>query len=300
MNIPPTNKPKRNRTLEEVQQEEEAIKQAEENKKKQKQPRNAKLPNLFPRLNLKPSVKYALVGIVVLLMLMVLNRYQSNTICKALVFNVISNENNAFLNEEQLKKIITEGYVKPIVGVKMNMIELKKVEDVLKASPYIENAQVSKSFRSTLNIEVKLREPIARVMNSDGTSLYIDKDGLKFPTAYRHSSNVLLLRGSFSEGLAPADSFSCELIPQMLPVVKYINADKFWNVQISEIYINPAGELTFYPQVGTMFVEFGNAKNIEEKFANLKLFYDQVIKEIGWSKYRGVSVKYKGQVVGKR
>ena len=300
MNTPPTNKPKRNRTLEEVQQEEEALRVEAEKKQQKKQPKGAKLPNIFPKLNLKPSVKYALVGIVVLLMLMVVNRYQSNIICKALVIKVVSNENNAFLNEEQLKKIIAEGYPKPVVGVRMNMIELKKIEEALKASPYIEDAQVSKSFRSNLNVEVKLREPIARVMNSDGTSLYIDKDGLKFPTAYRHSSNVVLLRGNFSEGLVPRDSFSCELIPQMLPVVKYINADKFWNVQISEINISAAGELTFYPQVGTMFVEFGNAKNIEEKFENLKLFYDQVIKEIGWSKYRGVSVKYKGQVVGKR
>ena len=49
-----------------------------------------------------------------------------------------------------------------------------------------------------------------------------------------------------------------------------------------------------------MYVEFGDASRISEQFSNLRLFYHQLVDEIGWTRYKGVSVKYRGQVIGKR
>ena len=300
MNHRPTpNNERRNRSFEEIQREEEAVKQKEEvKKKKPKTPK--KLPVLFPRLRLKKPVQYTIVAVVVLLLLGIVNRYQSNQICHELNISFISDEKDAFLNKTEIEKMIEEGYGNKVVGINMGSINLKRIETVLQASPYVSDAQVSKSFSGKLNISVKLREPIARIINSDGSNLYLDKDGIKFPTANRHSSNVPLVRGALTEDLAPRDSFHCELIQNAMPVIKYIDSDKFWKAQISEIYITQANELIFYPQVGNIYIEFGEPKRKKEKFEDMKRFYDQVIKVVGWSKYKGFSVKFKGQVVAKR
>lgn len=293
---------RRNRTFEEIEREEAEKRQQAEQKQKKRPAKklNVKLPNIFPRLRLKRWVKYSLVGIVLLILLAIVNGYHSNQICKELEVNIISTEENAFLTQKEIEKIIETGYESPIIGTRMGSINLKKVEDALKASPYMADAQVSKTFRGKLHIDAKLREPIARIINSDGTSMYLDKDAIKFPTLNRHSSNVPLIRGALYEVAEPKDSFACELIKNALPVIKYVHADKFWKTQISEIYITQGNEIIFYPQVGNIYIEFGEPKRIEDKFENMKLFYDQVIKQVGWNKYKGFSVKFKGQVVGKR
>ena len=297
MRPPSSHTPKRNRSFEEI----EADKQAQQPKK----PKASKgLPSFeVPRIlkyRPKPWVLYGGISLILLILLTIVNTYQSSRICSSLKVSVKSSETNAFLKEDQVKKIIAEGYSKPIIGQAMQTIELAKVETALKASPYVEDAQVFKSFQDYLNIEVTLREPIARVMNTDGTSLYIDKNGIKFPTTYRHSSYVPLIRGNFSELLMPVDSFHCQLLERSLPVLKYIHSQPFWDAQISEVYITAGGDMIFYPQVGNTYIEFGGPNRIEDKFANLRLFYDQVITEVGWNQYKGVSIKYRGQVVGKR
>lgn len=257
------------------------------------------MPRIF-KFRFKKPIRYALWALFLLIIVGIVGSYQANQVCKFLDVKVISTEENAFLETKEIEKIIQEGYGKSIVGMLMSGIDLRKVEEILKASPYVLDAQVSKTFRSKLNIEVKLREPMVRVINQDGSSLYIDKTGIKFPTKHRHSSNVPLIRGVFYEVLTPKDSFSCELIKHALPVVKFIDEDPFWKSQISEIYIMQSNELVFYPEVGSLSIEFGEPKRIEEKFENMRIFYDQVLKEVGWNKYKSFSVKFKGQVVGKK
>jgi cell division protein FtsQ len=136
-------------------------------------------------------------------------------------------------------------------------------------------------------------------MNENGSSMYVDEYGYKFPTTYRHVANVPLVRGAFEETFAPEDSLSCA-VEEVMPVLKYIHNDPFWKAQISEVRIKENSDILFYPEVGKMYMEFGVAENMEEKFNNLKLFFEQVANEIGWNTYKGVSVKYRGQVVAKK
>lgn len=298
---------RRNRSFEEIEREKQEAMQKQEAAKTNKAKKSklsfktpsVKLPRIF-KFRLKPKFRIALLVLFIIVVFISVSSYRASQICKELEVNIISGENNAFLTTKQIGKIIEEGYKKQVIGVGMTTIDLRQVEEALKMSPYIKDAQVAKTFNSKLHIDVTLREPIARVINMDGTSLYIDKDGIKFPTAHRHSSNVPLIRGQFSETVEPKDTFRCELIRNAVPVVQYIEKDNFWKAQISEIYITQGNELMFYPQISTMYIEFGEPKRIEEKFENMRIFYDQVIKEVGWYKYKGFSVKYRGQIIGKR
>jgi cell division protein FtsQ len=52
-----------------------------------------------------------------------------------------------------------------------------------------------------------------------------------------------------------------------------------------------------YQQVGKQVIEFGEAKDIEEKFKKINLFYEEILPAKGWNTYSRVNVKYKGQIV---
>jgi cell division protein FtsQ len=273
---------RRNRPLEEV---------LVENKK-----RKISAPASLP---IKGGVLYLLIAAGVLGLLALANGYQESIVCEDISISIQSPEDQAFLSTQDIKQIIGLDYERPILGEKMNSIELLHLEEALQANPYIQKAEVYKSLKGILYVEVEQRRPIARVVNPNGSSLYVDDSGHKFPVTRRHVANLPLVRGAFAEAFKPADSLSCELL-DALPVLTFIDQHPFWKAQVSEIRVKKNGDLILYPEVGKMYMEFGPAVRIEDKFNRLYLFFQKVANELGWEKYRGVSVKYRGQVVAKK
>jgi len=61
--------------------------------------------------------------------------------------------------------------------------------------------------------------------------------------------------------------------------------------------VNSKYEFELIPRVGSQIIELGDAENLDEKFANLKLLYLDGFNKIGWNTYKRISLKYKNQVV---
>ncbi|MEZ4776621.1 MAG: hypothetical protein R3D00_25825 [Bacteroidia bacterium] len=252
----------------------------------------------FGKIRMKNALLYPAIAAVVLVLFSLAGLYQQNMALSDIQVKIEADSDNQFLNAEDITKVITDNGERKIIGEKMNRLDLKELETIIKSDPTIEEAEIYKSIQGALHIEAKLRKPVARLINNDGNSVYLDEGGHKFPDSYRHAANVVLVRGDFNEAIV--DTFECTTILAALPVLNYINTHEFWNAQISEVEIKQSGELVLYPQVGDMYVEFGQPVRIEEKFNNLLDFYRQVVREVGLDRYRYVSVEFRGQVVAKR
>lgn len=87
---------------------------------------------------------------------------------------------------------------------------------------------------------------------------------------------------------------------ELIPLAAFIQKDRFWRAQIRQIHVNGTGNILFTTLVGDHLIEFGSPENMEEKFRNLRAFYDQVLAENNWNKYDRISVKYKNQVIAKK
>ena len=84
---------------------------------------------------------------------------------------------------------------------------------------------------------------------------------------------------------------------QLLPLVRYIYHDKFWNAQIEQIYVDASGYVELVPRVGKHIVEFGSADKYRDKLRRLQFFYRYGMPKVGWNKYKTISLAYEGQVV---
>ncbi|MEM6765942.1 MAG: hypothetical protein AAF655_13480, partial [Bacteroidota bacterium] len=224
--------------------------------------------------------------------------FLANQSCEIVQMEIHAHQNNHFVSEETLLPYVEEELGYSLLGSKMGEIDLFQVERTLDDSPFIKNAEVYKQMNGSLWMEVEPKTAIARLVNNDGSYVYLDEFGNKFPSSPEFAANVILVRGDFNEEASPVDSFACQTVETAIPVYQHIRNDEFWNAQISEISIAQDGQLTLYPQIGNMYISFGQPVDIEDKFDNLMRFYKQVVKKVGWKKYRGVSVKYRGQVVG--
>ena len=266
----------------------------EEKQKKRKRRGLAKVG----KVRVKGIILYPLILAGIFGLLAMANTYQKNMVVKEIQVDFFSGEQATLIDAEDAQEIVGMGEEKVLIGETIDEIQLAELEDSLRKSPFVADAEVFKSLLGVLHMEVELRKPVARIINNSGTHLYVDAQGNKFPTTRKHTAYVPLIRGDFDETVV--DTFACSTIESAIPVVNYIVQDSFWNAQIAEIVIQQSGALVLHQQVGEMKIEFGQPVRIEEKFLNLMDFYRQVLPEVGWKYYRTVDLKYKGQVIGRK
>lgn len=247
----------------------------------------------------KKYITYFLITLGVLLIGVFISRYfQNNQLIEKLDINIRYNSDNQYVTESDIKKMIYTSIQNDIVGLKFSELDLEKLEQDISKNPFISKVQVYKSELSTLAIDVDLKEPIFRVINKQNESFYLSKNHRKFPLSPHFSSHTILLTGEITEKLdEKSDEIKSPFFNKISSILNAIESDKFLYAQISEIYFHKSGEITLYPSVGDIKIEFGKANKVAEKFKKLNLFYRTVLPSLGWRKYTSINLSFDNQVV---
>ena len=213
---------------------------------------------------------------------------------------ILNEENNHFLEMDDVKKMVRNIQERPLEECKQGQVKISEIESSLEENPYVKTAEAYTDIAGDVVVELELRKPLARVMYEDGTGFYLDREFNKVDLSSSYSANTLLLRGLEREPLEPRDTVKSEQLNGMHDFLTYVDRSELLRSQISEIVVRPNGDLVMYPEMGDVVIEFGKPDDIEKKFANMETFYHRVLNYSGWNKYRSISLKYKNQVVARR
>jgi cell division protein FtsQ len=155
-------------------------------------------------------------------------------------------------------------------------------------------------------VQVYQRTPIARVLNKDGSSFYLDSEGRAMPLSKKYTAKVPVLYGNIMESAANISvreirrdeaKASKFLMDDLFDVVKSIETDEFWKAQIESIYVNDNREIELLPRVGNHRIIFGDSQNIDKKLKKLMAFYQETVHAVDLNKYKTINLKYRDQVV---
>jgi cell division protein FtsQ len=163
---------------------------------------------------------------------------------------------------------------------------------------FVRDAQIYLDIKGNLQVALIQSKPIARILDYQGSSRYIDDEGNLLPLNTKHTARVPVVELDYKAGWEQSlteDDFGTEF----LALLAHIESDPFWKAQIAHIIVDAQQELTFIPQVTRQEVIFGSTKNMQAKFDRLKLFYTEVLPAKGWNTYAYVNVKYENQIVCK-
>jgi len=253
---------------------------------------------MLKRINWKPIFKcfawiICLAGLVVLMSFV--DGKKKKLVCTNVKILIPGADN--FIEREEIDAILKQSQGS-LIGQNLAGINLQRIEKNIIANPYIAYATVYADMNGVIQIEIKQRQPILRVINSAGQDYYIDSNGLKMPVSPNFTANVLAANGDIMEHFSgKVDTLISKLAVDLYKVALYVKQDTLWDAQIEQLYVNNAKDIELIPRVGNHRIILGTADSLETKMINLLAFYKKAIPKVGWNTYKTINVKYINQVV---
>jgi cell division protein FtsQ len=192
-------------------------------------------------------------------------------------------DNNLFISKTKVDKLLIQNndYIK---CVSKDILDLKALENKLSSHDMIENSEVYISINGILKIDIKQRNPYARVISDP--SFYIDNNGTKMPLSDNYSARVLLVHGLNDDSK----------IDYVFKLIKTIRDDEFLNLNVTDILINKS-DISLRVRNCDFEVLVGDLNNLETKIKNFKAFYQKAYRDKILNNYKKVNLQFNNQIV---
>lgn len=219
--------------------------------------------------------------------------------CEEIVVNFPSGEAAGFLSKADILDQVNKAG--PVLGRKMDLINLAEIEESVQENKFVKNCEAKKDFSGNLIVDIALHNPVARWIDTPGSTsewrkargFYITETGHYIPLSNRYSMHVPLVSGEFIRNL---NSLENDRGKPYLELIRYVREHEFWKAQVSQIMVDKDGEVSLLTTLGDQLIEFGPPANIAPKFRKLRVFYDKVL-STNWNSYSKINIKFQDQVV---
>ncbi len=227
----------------------------------------------------------------------------SGAACDDVIVQYTDKNAVSMVSEADVEKALLTVHGK-IEGQLLDELDVRSMESAVVEIPYIAHARVYKTIDRNLIVELKERNPIARLIDGAGNSALLDTDGFLIPVHREIPLRLPVVSGHFAihrdglqKGYHASDSIADPELMDVLSYARKITADDFWEVQFQYTEYAENGDFTVYPQVGNHKIILGNINGMETKLERLKIFYKEGLSGSNWNKYSSINLKYNDQIV---
>lgn len=201
------------------------------------------------------------------------------------VIRIVDTGKGRFLREREVAAVLPIDLKDSISrGVDPDRIE----RDLVDASTYIRSATafISPSTKR-LHVVVHERTPIIRYFRN-GTSWYLDDEGISVPQRQGSTAYVPLAEGTMTDGT---------IHYVLYPLAQYLYDHSEWSHFFSYIEIISESKIHLYPRVGTVVFELHGLETLEQDLAKIPIYYKDIEPQVGTNKYALVKLSYENQIV---
>lgn len=249
-------------------------------------------------ISFNKSVKRAIILLTFLgigISLIAASNYQSKKTLNGPPIIHLNDENEfSFLQKKDIEQWLLKNRNIHLETTRLDQIDLHQIERFAEQNPWVKKADLYIDNQRRLHIQIEQRTPVARVFFQDLTSAYVDSAGFMMPVSKGYTfptvifSNLPNWKGEEKMNRA---------MQSIAHLGAFISNDTFWNSQINQIEVQYDGTFIATTLLGEQKILLGDASRIQEKLANLFVFYKNISKEIGWNTYDTFDLRFKGQIV---
>lgn len=246
-------------------------------------------------------ISWALFLLITTLVLVSAVSHKKNSFADSLEVNIKPLESGEkLINDKEVRQALLRAFGNTLTGTELANLEVERMERVLEDDPFVLDAEIYVGQSNTLHVDIQQREPVLRVLDSNGGNYYLDKDAAKVPTSRNYTARVLVATGNIAPYTADFQQRKKNSLKDVFYLANQLMSDPVWSHFIQQIHVNNAGEFILVPLVGDQKIILGTVKHLDEKLRKLKVFYEEAMPYAGWGAYETINLKYSGQVVCKR
>lgn len=216
----------------------------------------------------------------------IFNRPNPDLICTDIELSIKDSEHGDFINAEEIFGILKRNKLFPLEE-KLSKISVSKIEDQLKKHPLIDHIDAYKTPSGKIGIRIYQRVPKIRIDSNNGAYLIDNKRGIMPPNT-RCAADLPIATGNITKELAQHGLYD---------FINYLEEDSFWKNQISQVHVVKESRIELIPRVGDHTIILGDLNNYEDKLNRVRTFYNKVLNEIGWNKYKTINVEIDNQII---
>lgn len=206
--------------------------------------------------------------------------------CNKITIEVVDADKADFVTEENIRQLLVKNKINP-QGQRLSSINIAQIKQAVDKHQFVLSSVCYTKPNGELCIEVTQKLPMFRIMPDEGEGYYIDINGDKIPHV-QYPADVIVVTGNIN--------YSAIKKP-VTELGGIISNDEFWNDMIEQVNVTSDGKWEFVPRLGNSIVALGPPQELELKLSHLKTFFEKVIPQVGWNKYKRISVEYDNQVV---
>ena len=182
------------------------------------------------------------------------------------------------------------------------MIPVDSVVEVLKLNPWITSVDANISLKANLDVELKECEPIVRIYNAKGRSVYLDNNGDIYPTKQDYVPHLLVGSGNVNFSVDELGNVNDSVylktdLPDMFRLMKEVLADDYAKLCVKQVFLDKKKNYRFYLNNTNIIVIFGDVNNIKEKLSKMKHFFDKMQGNPELDNYKEINLNFSNQVV---
>ncbi len=263
------------------------------------------MKNLRAYIDLKPWVRNAIWSVLMIgiggLWFMAVQKKAEAPITKVRIGIKGLKGGRNLITRKEVKKLFFQYLGYDLENSLVGDLELRGLENFLEQDERIKRAEIYVDKHDVVTVLILQRSPIVRVFSQEGESFYLDSDGAVIDALAGGTIRVPVATGQI-ESYNPKLIWSKKSshLKDVFEVAKYIHNDEFLEALVEQVDIDENGDITLIPKVGRQKLVLGKAEDLDDRFEKLKLMYREGLPKLGWRKYDVLTLKYDGQIVGKK
>ncbi len=228
---------------------------------------------------------------------------ETANVCTKVSIDIADEAQNGFINASEIRDRLERHKLYPLEKP-LKYVDARKIEDMLKTSPFVNTAECYKTQNGHVNISITQRMPIVRIKSVNGDDYYLDdKDAIMPNSSY--TSDLIIATGYINKWFATN---------YVSALSKALMSNDLWENQIEQINVLPDRGIELVPRVGDHIIYLGQLPSsndrtkrlslienfTKQKLTRLEKFYKYGLSQAGWNKYSYINLEFDNQIICKR
>lgn len=247
-------------------------------------------------------ILWSITGIALVALFILGRKWYLETPLKGVVFHLDRSNGNGFVEKDSVIAY-TEAICDLQHQASIASIDLMKIERLLNNNPWIETSSAFIGLNDTLTIKAIEHQPVLRVYNQEGRSMYVTKEGILFPTSPDFTPRIIIANGNYdfptSKGNAKISDtlYAASGIEETLAIAMALQKDDFLNSSIGQIYRNQNNQYELSVNNLSAKVILGDTIAVDRKLARLKSLIEKYSGTEELTGYKTLDLRYNNQIV---